>query len=118
MESPLSKKIDRLEATLAPTWRDLAAFLLALDGYAARPQDIVAEYIPGETVQPRTQAEIRKINVEAGLPLDNVLRDEGWTDQELADMEADRAAEQANTATYAAATLEAARSSFDAGAPA
>jgi hypothetical protein len=115
MEAPLTKKVDRLEATLIPTWRDLAAFLLALEGSAARPQDIVAEYLPGETVQPRTQAEIRKINVEAGLPLDNVLRDEGWTEGDLTQLNDDREAERLRERSYADAVLSAAQRDFDRG---
>ena len=115
MEAPLTKKVDRLEATLIPTWRDLAAFLLALEGSAARPQDIVAEYLPGETVQPRTQAEIRKLNVEAGIPIDNVLRDEGWTDADLAELDADREAERLRERSYADAVLSAAQRDFDGG---
>lgn len=115
MESPLTKKVERLEDTLTPTWRDLAAFLLALGGSAARSQDIVAEYLPGATVQPRTQAEIRKINVEAGLPLDNVLRDEGWTVDDLAELDADREAERMRERSYADAVLSAAQRDFDQG---
>ena len=36
----------------------------------------------------RDRAEIRKLNVEAGIPIDNVLRDEGWTDADLAELDA------------------------------
>jgi len=115
MESPLNKKVERLEATLKPTWRDLAAFLLSLNGTVVRSQDIVAEYMPGATVQPRTQAEIRKINVEAGIPLDNVLRDEGWTADDLAELDADREAERLRERSYADAVLSAAQRDFDRG---
>ena len=117
MESPLSKKVQRLEATLEPTWRDLAAFLLSLDGTVVNSQDIVAEYMPGETVQPRTQAEIRKLNVEAGIPIDNVLRDEGWTADDLAELDADREAERLRERSYADAVLSAAQRDFDGGEP-
>ena len=115
MEAPLNKKVDRLEDTLTPTWRDLAAFLLSLDGTVVASQNIVAEYMPGETVQPRTQAEIRKLNVEAGIPIDNVLRDEGWTDADLAELDADREAERLRERSYADAVLSAAQRDFDGG---
>lgn len=117
MEAPLTKKVEQLEATLEPTWRDLAAFLLTLDGATIESQNIVAEYMPVATVQPRTQAEIRKINVEAGLPLDNVLRDEGWTADDLAELDADREAERLRERSYADAVLSAAQRDFDGGEP-
>jgi len=115
MEAPLNKKVDRLEATLIPTWRDLAAFLLALEGSAARQQDIVAEYLPGATVQPRTDAEILKLLVEAGMPLDNALRDRGWTADDLAELDRDREAERLRERSYADAVLSAAQRDFDGG---
>jgi len=115
MEAPLNKKVERLAAALEPTWRDLAAFLLALDGMAARSQDIVAEYMPGATVQPRTQAEIRKLNVEAGIPIDNLLRDEGWTEDDLAELDDDRRTERLRQRSYADAVLSAAQTDFDRG---
>lgn len=115
MESPLTKKVRRLEETLEPTWRELAAFLLSLAGMAVSSQDIVAEYMPSETVQPRTDAEILKMLVEAGVPLDNVLRDRGWTATDLAELDADRAMQRMRERSYADAVLSAAQRDFDRG---
>lgn len=115
MEAPLNRKVAQLQATLAPTWRDLAAFLLLLAGVTVPSRDVWAQYEPSETVQPRTAAEIRKLSVEAGIPLDTVLRDEGWTDEDLAQKNADAEAERVANASYADAVLTAAQRQFDAG---
>jgi hypothetical protein len=62
------------------------------------------------TVQPVTQANVRKASKDAGIPLRTLLRKEGWTKQDLADMDKDASAErQAQQSTLAAALLEAKR---------
>jgi hypothetical protein len=116
LEAPLNKKTQRLQATLAPTWRSLAAFLLRLQGQDITPQQIQVSYAPVETIQPRSAAEVRKLAVEAGLPLRTHLRRaEGWTAAEVTQMEADRAADRLADRTYADAILTAAQQDFDRG---
>lgn len=118
MEAPLNRKVGRLQSTLAPTWRDLGAFLLLLGGLAIDSRGIWANYEPVETVQPMTSAMIVKTLVEAGRPLTNVLRDDGWTDEELEELAADMQAERVSQATYADAVLSDAQRRFDQGAAA
>jgi hypothetical protein len=115
MEAPLNRKVVQLQNTLAPTWRDLASFLLLLAGVSVPSREVWAQYEPAETVQPMTNAQIRELTVRAGVPLTTTLRDEGWSDEELAQMEADRQAEQVAQATYAGAVLDQAQRQFDAG---
>lgn len=115
MEAPLNHKVERLGATLEPTWRDVVAFMLTLAGVQVDRQAIIAEYEDSATVQPRTAAEVRKLNVEAGLPLHTVLRDEGWTDEDLAEMDADLEAEKVQQSTYASAILDTQQRNFDQG---
>lgn len=115
MEAPLNHKVYRLQSALSPTWRDIGAFLLLLVGRRVPSQSIWANYKESETVQPKTTAEIREIDVRAGMPLTTVLRDEGWTDAELAQMDADREAERVAQASYADAVLNQARRQFDQG---
>lgn len=117
LESPLNKKTQRMINVLVPTWQRLAAFLLALDGRTVAASEVFVNYETPATVQPRTQAEIRKLNRESGLPLTTILRDEGWTDEELAQVEDDLTAEAASTANYADAALSAAQRQFNAGMP-
>lgn len=115
MEGPLNKKLKRIQAAVEPTWRDLSAFLLLLTGEPVPSQRIWAQYEPPETVQPITAATVRKLAVEAGVPLRNVLRDEGWTEDDLLQLEDDMRAERVAQASYADAVLTQAQRQFDAG---
>lgn len=116
MEAPLNKKTVRLQATLEPTWRDLAAFLLRLQEQDVASQQIHVVYAPVETVQPRSAAEVRKMAVEAGMPLRTHLqRAENWSAEEIAQMEEDRALERLAERSYADVMLEAAQRDFDGG---
>jgi hypothetical protein len=66
--------------------------MLELSGIAADVADIYVRFAEPETVQPRTEAEIRKMSVEAGIPLRTQLGREGWSDEEIKAMEKDGAA--------------------------
>jgi hypothetical protein len=115
MEAPLNKKVTKVQGTLNPTWRDLAAFILLLAGNPITSQQVNAIYAQPETVQPKTQAEIRKLGRDAGMPLTTILRDEGWTDADLEEMYADMETEQVQQASYADAVLGQAQKQFDQG---
>ncbi len=94
LEAPLNKKVQRIIDLFAVTWRKVAAFMLLVNGTPVEVKSIVAVFDPSQTVQPRTQAEIREINARAGIPLRTTLKLEGWTDKQLEDMEEDRRVEQ------------------------
>ena len=98
MEAPLNRKVERLQATLEPTWRDLYSFMAYLGGASVPSQSIYAAYEESGTTQPRTTAEIRELSVRAGMPLQTVLRDEGWDEEDLAQMDADKEAERVQQA--------------------
>lgn len=116
MEGPLNKKAARLQGTLAPTWRDLAAFLLALRGVQVHPRLVLPAYAEAATVQPMTQALIIKARVEAGMPHSTALKTyDGWTVEDIEEMEADAAAERMAQRSYADAVLSAAQADFDQG---
>lgn len=118
MESPLNRKVHKAIQALVPTWRDLVSFMLALVNIQITTDQIWTNYAPPETVQPKTQAEIRKLNVGSGIPLPTVLRDEGWDEADLLKMydDEEKAAERATS--YAEAAMEGARTRFDQGLPA
>jgi len=115
MEAPLNRKVLRLQSTVQPTWRDLYAFLLTLREQPMASRMVWAQYEPAETTQPKTAAEIRELNVRAGVPLTTTLRDEGWTEDELAQMREDAQAERVAQASYADAVLSQAQRQFDQG---
>ncbi len=95
LESPLNKRIRRLQNRLVTVWQQLAAFMLQLEGLEVNQEDVRPVYAAPETMQPRTAAEIRQLSVAAGMPLTTALRKEGWTDEDLSQVEADKIAEQA-----------------------
>lgn len=115
LESPLNKKVQRMINTLIPTWQRLTAFLLELNGQSVDARSIFVNYAKPETVQPKTQAEIRKINRQSGIPLVTILRDEGWDEADLEQLRQDLEEEAATTATFASASLSAAQRQFDQG---
>lgn len=86
MEAPLNKKILRYEKRLGSDWARLAAFLLQLDGTAVEASQIEAVWDDPATIQPVTLAQIRATNVSAGMPLVTILRDEGWSQEEIDQM--------------------------------
>lgn len=115
MEAPLIRKCARYIERFTATWQRIGSFLLHVAGVEIAPEQITPLFDRPETVQPRTTAEIRELGVRAGVPLVTMLRDEGKDEAWLADMERDRAAQEAaRSATLAAAMLEAQRR-FDGG---
>lgn len=115
MEAPLNKKAGRFIERWTVAWRKVAAFILELDGQVVDPTTIEPVFDRPETVQPRTAAEIRQINVNSGLPLVTVLRDEGWTQQEIDEMLADQDATAAKQQAGIAAAMLNAQEQFDRG---
>lgn len=89
MEAPLNRKVQSVIQQFKPVWADVAAFMLRLSGQTVDAADIEPLFERAETVQPRTNAEIRELNKRAGMPLKTTLRREGWTDQELDALDAE-----------------------------
>jgi len=117
MEAPLNKKVNRYIERVTPVWRKVAAFMLQLSGSSVDPMAIEPIFDLPETVQPRTQADIRQLSVNAGMPLTTVLRDgEGWSDAQLEQMRQDRAQETADAQNSLAQALLAQQRQFDQGA--
>lgn len=110
MEAPLTRRVEVYQQRLGAGWVEVLSLLTGL-----APETLAVVWAPAATVQPRTQAEIRQIGVAAGMPLTTLLRDEGWTEADLAQMEADREAEAGRQQTQLATALMAAQQQFDAG---
>jgi len=116
MEAPLNSKCARYIQRFVPAWRQVAAFLMELEGMDVDPMAITPLFAKPETVQPRTRAEIRQINTNAGIPLTTTLRDEGRTDAEIEQVWADKRKETVDNANLAQAYLDQARREMDQGA--
>jgi hypothetical protein len=110
LEAPLNKKAQDRINRFAPVWRQVAAFVCRLMGYSdVRPQDITPQFERPETVQPKTQSEIRYNNNRAGIPIVASLRMEGAPQSVIDEVERAQAGE-------ALRNTEQLRRAFDAGA--
>jgi len=115
LEAPLNKKCQKYIDRFAVTWRALANYMLTLQGATVDPLTVAATFDRPETVQPKTESDIRAQDVKSGIPLTTTLRDAGWTDADIKAMEEDRANEQKAQQTNLAAALLNAQSNFDQG---
>lgn len=113
MEAPLNKKTQKRVDNMSVTWRNVVQFLLRLDGIEVDPTAIAIKFDKPETIQPRTEAEIRKLAIEAGIPLATQLREEGRSDEWLQQMEQDKTQAEASGTNLAAAMLSNAQRQFD-----
>lgn len=96
MDASLNTKAARYVERLEMAWSAVAAFMLRLDGYGEVDRRAIETiYRDPRTLQPMTQAQSRVANVNAGMPLTTVLRHEGWSDEDIAQMMVDRDAEEA-----------------------
>lgn len=90
-EAPLTKKCGKYIEHLTPVWRNFARFILKLAGRPVNLFDIEPQFADVRSVQPYTQAQTRATNAQAGIPIKTQLRDDGWTEDELKQMEQDAA---------------------------
>ncbi len=95
MESPLARKAEKRIDLFTPEWRRAFAFLLRVAGENVRPSDVDLVFEPVASLQPLTRAQVRTQNKAAGIPLVTQLRLEGWTDEQLEQLEADMKAQKA-----------------------
>jgi len=115
LEGPLIKKVSRYIERFTRTWQDLAAFLLELDGETVDPLDIVPVWVPPNTIQPRTRAEIRQFNNNSGIPLETTLREEGMSQAEIDQILQEKAKAEAASVASLAQGLVAQQRRFDQG---
>ncbi|GAG58194.1 unnamed protein product, partial [marine sediment metagenome] len=99
MEAPLNKRCTDHIDKFTPVWKEVAQFILKILGKDVAKADINVNFKKPETIQPKTEAEVRNLGKQAGIPLDTLLRDEGkdeaWMEQMKKDKEeADEAAKQ------------------------
>lgn len=102
MEGPLVAKLELFQQSLGQTWAEAMAFVMAIDRQSIDAEDIEVIWQDPHTVQPMTQASTRLTNTQAGIPIKNQLRDEGWTEEQLDQLEEDQQAQAVATAPPAA----------------
>jgi hypothetical protein len=87
MESPLTRKAEARIERFTAVWRRAMVFALKVAGLTVDVGDVVLKWDKVGTVQPMTQAQVRLLDVQAGIPLVTVLRREGWSEAEIETMQ-------------------------------
>lgn len=114
MENPLVRKVKTRRRTLSAVWQDIASFLLLLEGEKIPPATITVNWERSESVQPKTEAETRKLDLDAGIALRVLLKREGWTDKEIEENDKAKAEEKNNTSGDIGTALASAIRNMDA----
>lgn len=83
MEAPLNKKCKKRQNYFASQWQDIAAFIAQLEGIDTTPDNINCVWERIESIQPKTDAETRQVNVNSGVPLEVALKWEGRTPDDI-----------------------------------
>ena len=94
MEAPLIAKVRRYQRRHAPQWEALASFLLTVGGAATTTDEVTCNYADPRTVLTISEAQARAANVQSGIPVTWLLRQEGYRQTELDQLIADREAER------------------------
>lgn len=117
-------KCERRQRVWGNVWEDIIGLSAKLSnlygGTAIEPIAISCEWkaaqLPADPIAEETaKAQARKLAIDAGLPLVTVLRREGWTEEEIEAMLADKSKADAERTSMATALLEQARTQFDQG---
>lgn len=105
MESPLVAKCAKRAREFAAVWQDIATFLAQLEGITIEPSDVNVLWEKVESTQPKTEAETMQILVNTGMNLRTILKDNGWSEEDLAAMDEDQAVMDKARKTVAQAVL-------------
>lgn len=108
MEAPLNKKVtDRIDR-FKPSLKHMLSFIAELMGIDLPVSQITINYEKPESIQPKTQADITKVRIDSGVPLESALKWEGKSDQEVAEvMKVKKTADQQAQKSLAEALLNA-----------
>lgn len=102
MEAPLTKKTSKRQRGYSTEWQKLCLFLLELSGVKdVKRNQIVPTWEPVSTIQPLTSAQIVQTETSAGVPLKTSVRRQGWTNEEMKQMEADKKEEDKSKTSLA-----------------
>jgi hypothetical protein len=86
MEAPLVKKCQKRQNLFASQWQDIAAFIAQLEGMTVTPDDVMCLWERPESIQPLTEMQVIQTAVNMGVPLEVMLKRNGWTEEEIADV--------------------------------
>ena len=83
-EAPLNKKVEDRQALFGVTWHEVFEWCLAANGNAS--SDAQAVWAPPMVWSDKDSWETAKLELEAGVPLDMVLRERGFTEDVIAEI--------------------------------
>lgn len=90
LEAPLVNKVTGYIERFSVVWREFASFVLKIDGLEVARDEIEPIFGPVQTISPMIQATVRSTNVAAGMPLRSILRLEGMSENDIAQIDEDR----------------------------
>lgn len=106
MEAPLNKKAQGRIERFSAVWQEVAVFIAQIGGMQVKKMDVTPIFDEPETIQPKTQAEIIKLQTDAGIPLVTALREAGWSDAQIEKMKKDEKEDKAASTSMAQVILE------------
>jgi hypothetical protein len=83
LEAPLVRKTLQRQENYSVAWKELAAYLLELEGVTVAPTAITPIWQPVTTIQPLTGAQILQTETSAGVPLKVSAKRQGWGEDEI-----------------------------------
>lgn len=85
-ESPLNARAkDRIDS-FRPVWEEVISLMAQIDGVNISSTDVKVVYDEPRTIQPLLEMEVRQAKITSGESLSSVLRDEGKSDEEIANI--------------------------------
>lgn len=105
MEAPLVAKCQKRQREFGVVWVDIATFLAQLEGVTIEPADVNVLWEKVESTQPLTEAQTRLASINSGINLRTILRDEGWSEADLDEMDEDQRTMDAARKTLAQSVL-------------
>jgi hypothetical protein len=105
MEAPLNKKAIKYQNRFSQTWKEVAAFLLKLDGKTVDPATIIPIWEAPETIQPVARAQLLSTLKTAGVPTKLAARKAGWSEDEIVELDKEMQADKLNSTTEEQAML-------------
>jgi hypothetical protein len=106
MESPLVKKVQKIQENFSTGWKDCARFILKQSGKQVDVTEITTIWGDIETKQPLLKAQEMESYLRMGVPLETVLKRAGWGADEIQQMLDDKKRAKLEQSDIAKQTLE------------
>ena len=99
MEAPLIRKVQRYMERVSSVWKRVVSFMLLIDGKVIDRDSIIPQWDSVESLQPLTEAQVATLKLGVGVSKRQVLHELGYTEDQIEEIEEDRAEEGASFGT-------------------